>query len=168
MRLYLSSYIDAFIELPEGYDVSEIDRSTILLNDTIPVDPFWVEVPIESVIGDYDNDAIPDLMVKFDREAVSDLIISKGVMYGNVTLTLRGQLYSGALFGGSDIIGVRMPGDINIDGKVDMRDLATAASAFGSYPGHLRWNYVADENEDDKIDMRDIALIASNFGKTYA
>jgi len=59
------------------------------------------------------------------------------------------------------------PGDINRDGKVDIEDVAIAAKAFGSHPGHPRWNPVADQNEDGKIDIRDIALVAKNFGKTY-
>jgi hypothetical protein len=59
------------------------------------------------------------------------------------------------------------PGDINRDGKVDMKDVAIAAMAFGSYAGHPRWNSIADENEDGKIDMRDIAVICRNFGEIY-
>jgi len=61
-----------------------------------------------------------------------------------------------------------LPGDINRDGKVDIKDIAIAAMAFGSYPGHTRWNPMADENEDARIDVKDIALVAKNFGKTYS
>jgi len=60
-----------------------------------------------------------------------------------------------------------LPGDINSDGKVDIKDIAQAGLAFGSYIGHPRWNPIADENEDGKIDIKDLALIAKNFGKTY-
>jgi hypothetical protein len=60
------------------------------------------------------------------------------------------------------------PGDINRDGKVDIKDVAIAAVAFGSYPGHPRWNPIADQNEDATIDVKDIALIAKDFGKTYS
>lgn len=60
-----------------------------------------------------------------------------------------------------------LPGDINRDGKVDIRDIALAATAYGSYPGHPKWNPIADENGDNKIDLRDLVLIAKNFGKTY-
>jgi hypothetical protein len=60
-----------------------------------------------------------------------------------------------------------LPGDINRDSKVDIKDVAIAAMAFGSYPGDPRWNPMADENEDGKIDVKDIATIAKNFGKTY-
>lgn len=67
---------------------------------------------------------------------------------------------------------IRFVGDINGDGKVDMRDVATAAAAFGSHPGTPRWNPDADITgmvylvPDGTVDMRDVALIAKNFGKS--
>jgi len=65
-----------------------------------------------------------------------------------------------------DTFTVTIPGDINNDKKVDMKDVGAAAKAFGSYPGHPRWNPNADIIENNKIDMRDIAIVAKNFGKT--
>jgi thermitase len=65
------------------------------------------------------------------------------------------------------IRGPYINGDLNHDGKVDLRDVATAAAAFGSCPGQPRWNPVADVNQDGKIDLRDIAFIAKNFGKSW-
>ncbi len=53
--------------------------------------------------------------------------------------------------------------DLNNDGEVDIQDIAMAASAFGSYPGHARWDVSADFNDDERIDMRDLHLIAINF-----
>jgi ABC-type transport system substrate-binding protein len=50
------------------------------------------------------------------------------------------------------------------DCKVDIKDVAVAAKAFGSYPGHAKWNTVADINLDYKIDIKDIASIAKKFG----
>jgi len=47
-----------------------------------------------------------------------------------------------------------------------MRDIGTAAQAFGSYPGHERWNPIADINNDGKVDMKDIGLVAKEFGRT--
>lgn len=155
-------WFTAYIELPEGYDVNDIDASSITLNYTIGVDP---EAP--TAIGDYDKDGVPDLMVKFSRAAVSEFILSKGITFGSVTLTLRGCDTQGHALKGSEIIRARMPGDTSIDGKVDMRDLAIIARAYGSNPKKPRWNYVADENEDDKINMKDIVIAASLFGTTY-
>lgn len=65
------------------------------------------------------------------------------------------------------IKGPYIPGDLNHDGKVDIRDLAVAARAFGSYPSHPRWNPLCDINHDGKVDIRDLALIAKNFGKKW-
>jgi hypothetical protein len=50
------------------------------------------------------------------------------------------------------------------DGKVDMKDIGRAAKAFGSYPGHARWDSVSDINHDYKVDMKDIGGIARYFG----
>jgi hypothetical protein len=58
--------------------------------------------------------------------------------------------------------------DINFDGKVDIRDIATVAKSFGTTPGHLRWEKEADINGDNKIDIRDVALVAKDFGKSIS
>lgn len=54
------------------------------------------------------------------------------------------------------------------DGKVDIRDIAAAAKAFGSYYGSPTWNYVCDINNDGKVDIKDLAAIAKDFGKVIA
>jgi hypothetical protein len=54
--------------------------------------------------------------------------------------------------------------DLNRDGKVDIRDLATVAIAFGSFPGNPRWNPIADLDNDGKIDTRDLATEAKDYG----
>jgi len=59
------------------------------------------------------------------------------------------------------------PCDVNYDLKVDVKDIAIGAKAFGSFPSHPLWNPHADINQDNKVDIKDIALIAKNFGKTY-
>jgi len=155
-------YITAFIELPSSYNVMDIDVPSILMNHTIPVDS-----SAPAVIGDYDSDGIPDLMVKLNRTAVLEFILSKGIKYGNVTLTISGIAYDGIMFEGSDIVRVKMLGDVNADGKVDVKDVSAAGLAYGSYLWHSRWNPDADENEDGKIDARDLSLVARNFGKSY-
>lgn len=64
------------------------------------------------------------------------------------------------------VVTVRFLGDINGDGKVDMKDIGVAARAYGSVPGDARWNPDADVNGDGRVDIRDIGLIARNFGKS--
>ena len=65
---------------------------------------------------------------------------------------------------------IRILGDLSGDDKVDTKDIALAALAFGSYAYPLispRWNPDADVNGDGRIDIIDLALIAKHFGEAY-
>jgi len=55
--------------------------------------------------------------------------------------------------------------DLNCDGKVDIKDIAIVAVAFGSYPGQPKWNPIADINGDERIDVKDIARVAVDYGR---
>jgi hypothetical protein len=149
-------WITCLIEPPENYSAKDIDASTVMLNGTIQAE--WHP---KGTGASY-------LMVKFNRAEVIRYIHEvQGIKYGNVTLTIKGKLRDGTLFKGSDVILVRMPGDVNVDGKVDMKDVSIVARAFGSHQGHQKWNPTADENEDNVIDMKDIGMVCRNFGKDY-
>lgn len=94
-------WITCYIELPEGYNVSDIDVTSVMLNDTVPA------YPKTHAIGDYDEDGIPDLMVKFDRAEVIDYIMANVNMtklleekFMTVTLTITGKLDDGTPFQG--------------------------------------------------------------------
>jgi hypothetical protein len=89
-------WITVYIELPTGYLASHIDISSILLNNTIPVD-----IRASTTIGDYDGDGIQDLMVKFDRALVSNLL-----SVGEATLIITGEI-EGIPFIGIDTITVK-------------------------------------------------------------
>ena len=154
-------WINAYIELPEGYNVSNIDVSSIMFNDTVFVD---LSAPI--AIGDYDNDTIPDLMIRFNWTEVAEYILSAGIAYDNVTLEVSGKLYNGTVFAGTDtILASALIGDVNIDGKVDVEDIYVTTMAYGSCPTSPRWNPNVNFKKDNKIDIQDIYLIARNFGK---
>jgi len=91
-------YVTAYIELPTGYDVAQIDVSSISLNGTVPA----LTKPTE--IGDYDKDGIPDLMVKFDRSAVIALLTPGD----QAAVTIAGEV-GGIAFEGTDTIRVINP-----------------------------------------------------------
>jgi hypothetical protein len=57
-------------------------------------------------------------------------------------------------------------GDLNVDGVVNIVDIAITATAFGSSPGHPRWNPMTDLNDDGTVDIADISIVAQDFGKT--
>jgi hypothetical protein len=50
------------------------------------------------------------------------------------------------------------------DIKVDLKDVFGAALAFGTSPGHLKWNSSADINNDYKCDLKDYFAIVKQFG----
>jgi len=86
-------FVTVYIELPEGFDVNQIDIASILLNDSVPA------LAKPTKIDDYDNDGIPDLMVKFEREKVQTIlnagekipiIITGKVFYKNQNFSFKG------------------------------------------------------------------------------
>jgi len=87
--------VTAYIELPEGFNVSDIDVSKLKLNDSVPA----LLKPI--TIGDHDEDGIADLMVKFDRQQVIEVLGS-----GTQMVTLTGRLSDGRPLAGIDFIRV--------------------------------------------------------------
>ncbi|RLI44392.1 hypothetical protein DRO69_07500 [Candidatus Bathyarchaeota archaeon] len=62
---------------------------------------------------------------------------------------------------------ISLMGDLDGDNKVDIKDVALVIAAFGSYPGHCRWNPRADSNKDYVVNVKDVALVSKNYGKTY-
>jgi hypothetical protein len=60
---------------------------------------------------------------------------------------------------------IKLMGDVNDDGKVDITDLVLLIKAFGSYPGRPRWNPNTDLNGDGKVDIIDLILLIKNYGR---
>jgi parallel beta-helix repeat protein len=58
-------------------------------------------------------------------------------------------------------------GDLNNDGVVNILDMAIFGKAYGSYPGHPRWNPAADLDGNGIINILDCCIIAKNFGKKW-
>jgi len=61
---------------------------------------------------------------------------------------------------------ITLRGDLNADGIVDIFDIIICAIAFGSYPGHSKWNPFADLDGNEVIDIFDIVIIIVHFGES--
>lgn len=103
-------WITCYIELPADYNVSDINLESIELAG---LTGFVSAEAAPATIADYNNNEIPDLMVKFDRTKVID-IITPG---DQVTLAVGGNLTTGQRFGGFDVIRVIKTGKAKAQAK---------------------------------------------------
>lgn len=108
-------YITAYIEIEENDNqntIDQIDKMSICLkkaNETMIMingKMLYTIGPVE--IGDYDEDGTPDLMVKFDRQALSRFLLANGFKSGEVMLTVCGKFYDGTKFMGMKDITIQI------------------------------------------------------------
>ncbi|MFQ5999426.1 MAG: PKD domain-containing protein [Candidatus Bathyarchaeia archaeon] len=95
-----------------------------------------------------------------------------GVTVGSYTISAQASVVSGETDTADNsltdgIVKVKIMGDINGDGTVDIVDIVTIALAFGSSPGDPNWNPDADLNGDGTVDIIDIVMAAIHFGETW-
>jgi len=156
----------------ETYPVTVFSNSTVTdlnFNQTLKVMSFMVEGPTDtkgasSVVF---SKALLNgtLAVKVDSTAVY-YTISENATHNFLHFTYQHSTKNVKIL-------LTLKGDINGDRKIDMRDIYTVAKAYGSYPGHPRWNPLADLTgpdgiSDGKVDMRDIYAVAKEFGRTWS
>lgn len=102
----------AYIELPEGHDVAEVDVSTVRLccgsadcgDECVAPDGPPGAKP---EVGDYDRDGIADLKVTFDRAEVIALVADV-IPPQTATFTVSGIVAS-KVFVGSDVVRIVGP-----------------------------------------------------------
>jgi hypothetical protein len=61
---------------------------------------------------------------------------------------------------------VRILGDVNGDGTVNLKDVYAVAMAFGTAPGYPRWDPSTDINDDSQVNLKDYYIVCLNFGKS--
>lgn len=94
--------VTVYIELPSGYDVSNIDIDSIRLCHATGSVARDGAPGAKPQVGDYDHDGIPDLKVTFGRAEVISLV--KGVATpSTVTFTVIGMVGKEG-FSGTDIV----------------------------------------------------------------
>jgi hypothetical protein len=67
---------------------------------------------------------------------------------------------------GTTASGYNLPADVNYDGKIDVKDVAAVARAYGtSYgpPTAANWVFRADVNNDRRVDIKDVHYVASYY-----
>lgn len=82
-------WITCYIELPENFDVDDIDPGSATI---IQIDGREINIPAQAWpygVGDFDDDGIPDLMVKFSRKT---LIQTVKELYGDILKEFLGEV----------------------------------------------------------------------------
>jgi YVTN family beta-propeller protein len=139
-------WVTGRIELPVGYAPEEIDISTVLLQDTIPVAP-----GADVCFGDEDEDGLRELVVKFDR-ALFQSVLPQGEY---VPVTIAGTARNRA-FIGEDTIRTIRPGVVHPCGEAITMGRPTAivwTSPSGSHVDSVS----IDGTLDDGVDWFPIA-----------
>lgn len=84
-------------------------------------------------------------------------------MTANATILVDNNPGDNTLSGG--IVEVRIPGDINGDGSVDVLDAIQFGNYFGLQQEDMGWNAGADMNLDGKVSILDFIILAHYFGR---
>lgn len=69
-------------------------------------------------------------LVKFNMTELTSYICLQGIKYGNVTLTITGEV-DGTPFEGEDTVKVLLLGDLDHDGDVDSADFIIFCGYYG-------------------------------------
>jgi len=125
-----------YIEFPDTCTngVGQIDVSTVTLN----VNGYDISAGAKSAIGDYDNDGMPDLKVKFDRQ-----LLQSHLFMGSEELTVSGMA-DGVDFMGSDTVSVVAEGVSST--ILQTSDMHHHASGYGPF-----YDYTPDILGDDNV-----------------
>jgi len=165
--------------MPTGYLVTAItaNRTWVYQGQTVSVDVtvsnfgdsaenMWVTL-YSNMTADKSLSAYPICVGVGQSYTLVYVWNTAGVPCLNYTLTAVATISTGSSTLSGVTITVRLMGDVNGDGRVDMKDIALIARAFGSTPSSPNWNPAADVNGDGVVNMKDIALVARNFGQHY-
>jgi len=91
---------------------------------------------------------------------------------GNYTISAQASIVSGETQTGDNTfidgtLRVKVPGDINGDGIVDIYDAVLLIKDIDATPGSPDWhNGRSDINNNGKVDLADVIILSTNYGKT--
>jgi hypothetical protein len=126
-----------------------------------------------TLVASYNSTAFASQMITVGNgTSVKWLVIwnTSGISIGNYNVTASVDQIPGENDTSDNslscMVKVSILGDINSDGRVDMKDVSYVARRFMCLPNDPLWDCNADINEDAKIDMKDVSTIAKEFGNT--
>jgi parallel beta-helix repeat protein len=146
------------ITLPPGFAPNDINYSSLLVNGTVPM------IPSEPI-----NVTSDCAIINISCNPIIEDAVSKGIKFGDISLTIGGQFNNGTSFEGTAHLKVTSAGDVDFDGKVDLFDALKAAQFFGHVLTNPESDVAsgADQDGNGIVDIFDLIIIAGHFGITY-
>ena len=149
----------AAISLTGGY-LTTWQNCNIMASDPTPGGTWGVSgtPPVPTGYG-FDNTLLAAFYVSPSTTCVA-FGTTDGGPFGNNNYGQFGFDYGG---GRTDYVSFsQLPGDANLDGRVDVNDLTIVLANFGRYGG---WA-IGAFNGDGIVDMNDLTIVLANFGRT--
>jgi len=153
------------------YTGRTISVNVTVANEGETPEDFTVTLYCNITVGDLVGTQIVENMLPGENRTLTFSWNTAGVIPGNymVTAVASNVVWEIDIADNTksctDPVKVNLFGDATGDGKIDIKDIAQAALAFGSFPGHPRWNPQADLDQDGRVYIKDLAIVAKNFGK---
>jgi outer membrane protein assembly factor BamB len=97
---------------------------------------------------------------------------TSNIQPGNYSIILQAALVtdeieaSDNVFIGGTVLLIMLT-DLDLNGIINILDIAITAQAYGSGPGDERWNQHADLDNNQIINIVDVATVAQDYGKSY-
>jgi len=122
----------------------------------------------------YGSYSISDIRVEdnlFINNSVYDISADFPATYINNTITSASKLIirdPAVTFIDLETLeeGPILPGDLDSNLKIDIRDLAQVSKLYGTSEGQPTWDPRTDIIADGKIDIKDVVFVAKNYGLT--
>jgi hypothetical protein len=154
----------------ETYVGRVIPINVTVLNDGNVPENFTVSLFYDSTLVEAKNVTnLPPkenitLTFNWDTGAVSPSITPYTVKAEASTVPYEVNVTDNALVDGT--IKLKIVGDVNGDGIVNINDLIAWDNAYGSHAGDGNWNEQADVNNDGIVDKADATLILGHYKET--
>lgn len=152
-----------------------VDNRTIFLNENVTLDFLISEIgeqkPIENVSIEFEIEGmnnISELKYEIDKINAGESIQTNFELEPETTGNFEGVLNvnssAGELNYSVALNFETIMGDVTMNCKVGISDLANVGSTYNSIKGEEGWNPNADLNNDGKIDIFDLAIVGLNYG----
>lgn len=145
----------------DGTDNVTLDQNKII-EGHIGIARYYGSYPISKVVvkdNQFINNSLHDILADFPATYINNTVTSadKLVIQDVRAVFIKTRDIENNLI---------MPGDINSDLKIDIRDIAVVASKYGCIENSPGWDPKYDVIKNGVVDIKDVIYVSMNFGSS--